>query len=121
MAGVQNIIMVGPVPVWNPSLPKLLLRFYETSLPKHLPDLMNGATLFPDIEIKLKAIAAREGIKFASAIDVFCRRNECLTKTGNDPKDIVVWDSAHLTDSGSILLATRIHTMIGTDLASRRK
>jgi len=59
-AVVQNIIVVGPVPVWNPPLPKLLLKFYQTSVPKHAPDRMSGATLFTDIEKKLQKIAAKK-------------------------------------------------------------
>jgi peptidoglycan/LPS O-acetylase OafA/YrhL len=120
-AGIQHIIVVGPVPVWNPSLPKLLLQFYQTSVPKHLPDRMRGAALQSDIEQKLQEIAAKEGVGFASAIDVFCRKDECLTKTGNGPGDIVVWDSAHLTDAGSYLLAKRIYTMISADVSNHRK
>jgi peptidoglycan/LPS O-acetylase OafA/YrhL len=116
--GVQQIIVVGPVPVWNPSLPKLLLQFYQTSVPKHVPNRMSGAILFTDIEKKLRKIAAKENIGFVSAIDVFCRKNECLTKVGNGPGDIVVWDSAHLTDSGSYLLATRIYALINADMPS---
>jgi len=112
---------VGPVPVWNPSLPKLLLRFYETSIPKHLPDRMIGASLLTDVEKKLQEIAAKENASFVSAIDVFCRQNECLTKTGTRAEDIVAWDSAHLTDSGSYLLASRIYKIISADMVKRQK
>lgn len=120
-AGLRHIIVVGPVPVWNPSLPKLLLRYYETSTPKHFPDRMSGAYLFTDIERKLKEIAAEEGVDFVSAIEVFCTQDKCITRTSNDPKDIVVWDSAHLTDSGSYLLAARIYEMIGPNLEKHQK
>lgn len=120
-AGIQHIMLVGPVPVWNPSLPKLLLNFYQTSVPQHVPDRMEGAALNPDIEKKLQEIAAKEGIEFVSAIDVFCRKNECLTKVGNGPGDIVVWDSAHLTDAGSDLLASRIYAMFGASMTNAKK
>jgi peptidoglycan/LPS O-acetylase OafA/YrhL len=118
-AGIEHIILVGPVPVWNPSLPKLLLKFYETSVPRRVPDRMSGAALFPDIEKRLRQIATGEGVGFVSAIDVFCQQNECLTKTGNAPEDIIAWDSAHLTDAGSYLLANGIYTTISADLTSR--
>ena len=36
-AGIQHINLVGPVPVWNPSLPKLLLKFYQTSFRSNCP------------------------------------------------------------------------------------
>ena len=116
-AGVERIVLVGPVPVWSPSLPKLLLSFYETNIPRRLPDRMRGASLQSGIEKKLRAIAAKDDVRFVSAIDVFCQKNECLTKTGDAAKDIVVWDSAHLTDAGSYLLAKRLYATISDDRA----
>jgi peptidoglycan/LPS O-acetylase OafA/YrhL len=111
-AGVKNIIIVGPVPIWNPSLPKLLLKYYETSFPKHLPEQMGGASIQSEIDAKLRMIAAKEGIKFVSAIDVFCERDQCLAKLPGAMGDIVAWDAAHLTDTGSLLMATAIYKII---------
>ena len=119
--GIQHIIVVGPIPVWNPSLPKLLLNFYEASVPKHVPDRMSGATLFTDIEKKLQEIAEKEGIEFVSAIDVFCRKNECLTKVVLGRADIVTYDSTHLTIAASSYFVSKILPMIDADLEKHRQ
>jgi hypothetical protein len=115
-AGIDEIILVGPVPVWDPSLPKLLLAHYTENLPKHVPDRMAGASLHADLESTLREIARRYDLHFVSAIDAFCISDICLTKVGDRPSDLVAWDSAHLTTAGSVVLAERVFSEMKTDL-----
>ena len=121
-AGVVHIILVGPVPVWDPSLPKRLLRFYMTSLPHHVPDRMSGANLsYPrEFDDKLREIARSEEVEFISAIDVFCNGNECMTNVGLGPVNLVTNDSTHLTTAASSFFVSKLLPMIDAGLANYR-
>ncbi len=110
--GIKVIVLVGPVPVWNPSLPERLIDYYKKSVPKHVPDRMVGAALQPDIERTLRDIAARYDVAFVSPSDLFCRPDGCLTRAGDGEKEPVAWDSAHLTNAGSRVVATQIYATI---------
>jgi len=106
-AGVEHVIAVGPVPVWSRSLPKLLMDAYATTMPHRLPRQMT-AEIHSDEDPALRKIAHDHGADFVSAIDAFCTGSTCATMVGS-PADIVAWDSAHLTEAGSIALVERIY------------
>jgi hypothetical protein len=111
--GVDQIVLVGPVPVYNPSLPKALMSFYWETKPAQLPARMRfGLTTFNDFDDSLAKAAAESGIVFVSPIHVLCNSDGCLTMVGGDPKQLTSWDSAHLTDAGSSYLVEHIASKI---------
>jgi peptidoglycan/LPS O-acetylase OafA/YrhL len=118
-AGIERIWIVGPVPVWNPSLPGRLIEFYKTSSPARVPYRMQGAQTFTDIDQILREIATTLHVGFVSAIDAFCNPEGCVTRTGEGPEGLVVWDAAHLTKAGSRLLADRIRISVSASLVAR--
>jgi peptidoglycan/LPS O-acetylase OafA/YrhL len=111
--GVDQIVLVGPVPVYNPSLPKALMSFYWATKPAQLPARMAfGLTRFNDFDDSLAKAAAESGIVFVSPTHVLCNSDGCLTMVGGDPKQLTAWDSAHLTDAGSSYLVEHIASKI---------
>jgi peptidoglycan/LPS O-acetylase OafA/YrhL len=104
---VKQIILVGPVPVWNPSLPQALLRYYAQHF--HLPDRTTfGLTRMTELDGTLRALASQWGITFFSPLDAMCDAAGCLTRTTANMRNLVTWDSAHLTLAGSRYLAERM-------------
>jgi peptidoglycan/LPS O-acetylase OafA/YrhL len=105
--GVRNIILAGPVPVWTPSLPSVLLPYYVSH--HELPERMKlGVTQRADIDDALQKLSAEWGITYFSMLSAFCNSVGCLTRTGNGVKDLVQWDSAHLTPAGSRFIANQL-------------
>ena len=65
----------------------------------------NGRALDRD----LNAVAKKTGVTFFSAIDALCVSDRCLaTTTSGGGLTLTMWDYGHLTEGGSILLATEL-------------
>jgi peptidoglycan/LPS O-acetylase OafA/YrhL len=111
--GVGQIVLVGPVPVFNPSLPKALMSFYAATggarPPERMKFALNQLTEFDDA---LRKAAAESSIIFVSPDDVMCNAQGCLTRIGDDPGKLTAFDSAHLTDEGSSYLVEHIASTI---------
>lgn len=117
----KSIVLVGPVPVWNPSLPARLIDYYRTSVPKHVPDRMQGASLFPAIDVRFEALAARDGVALVLPSRVFCTNEGCATRAsqGTDMEPLA-WDSAHLTSAGSRAVAMAIYEALSAKAPTQR-
>jgi peptidoglycan/LPS O-acetylase OafA/YrhL len=120
-AGVDRIVLVGPEPIWNPSLPKVLLNYYWAKRPERLPTKMSfGVTKMVGLDDRIHQVANKFGAAYVSPIHVFCDADGCLVSLGEDPKNLTVWDSAHLTDAGSEYLARNIVQKFGLDQTADR-
>jgi peptidoglycan/LPS O-acetylase OafA/YrhL len=103
-----RIILVGAVPQWSPALPLYMVK-------KHM---LLGAEQYADnsyvrngraVDKALKAVADRNGVEFFSVIDALCVGDRCLATTtfGGKPT-LTFWDTGHLTEGGSMLLAAEL-------------
>ena len=120
-AGVDRIMLIGPVPIWNPSLPKALLNYYWAKRPQRLPTRMSfGVTKMVDLDDRIRQVANKFDVAFVSAIDAFCDADGCLVSIGNDPRNLTAWDNAHLTAAGSEHLAHGITQKFGLDQTADR-
>lgn len=109
-SGVKQIILVGPTPTWNPTLPKALFSFFKNDPIHRLPGRMwQGLDL--NISVADKALhekANRLGIIYLSPFDELCNADGCLTRVGNNADDLLTWDSRHFTSSGSRFFINRV-------------
>jgi peptidoglycan/LPS O-acetylase OafA/YrhL len=120
-ARVDRIVLIGPVPIWNPSLPKALLNYHRAKKPKRLPTRMTfSVTKMVNLDDRLRQVANKFGVAFVSAIDAFCDADGCIVSLGNDPRNLTTWDSAHLTAAGSAHLAHSIAQQFGLDQTADR-
>jgi hypothetical protein len=112
-AGVEQIVLVGPVPVFNPTLPKALVSYYWATKAGQIPARMTfGLTRFDEFDDNLRKAAVESGAIFISPNHVFCNSDGCLTRVGGQ---LTEWDAAHLTDAGSSYLSERIFSKIKWD------
>jgi peptidoglycan/LPS O-acetylase OafA/YrhL len=120
-AGPERIVLIGPVPIWNPSLPKVLLNYYWAKKPRRLPTKMTfGVTKMVALDDRIRRIANKFDVAFVSAIDAFCDPEGCIVSIGDDPRNLTAWDSAHLTAAGSEHLARRIAQKFGFNQTADR-
>lgn len=101
---IEKIIILGQIPIWESSLPKILIRNY-LMINKKIPDytyvgIVNESLLF---DKKFKFIRNTDKkIMYISLVDFLCNSNGCLTMVGEDvSSDLIVFDTGHLTLSGS--------------------
>lgn len=102
-ANQGELVLVGPVPQWKPSLPVIVARDLKA---RH--DYV-GEGLDPKIletDEKLHAIYAGSKVRFVSVIDKLCRHDECRAKVpSHDGFDLIALDYGHLTPAGSDFVA----------------
>lgn len=97
----RKVILVGPMPQYSAVLPKLLL----VSLSKD-PSWIQRRQLgwVPELDKKMRALAAQSGASYLSPYDAICERGVCVTTLPDGSP--IQFDTAHLTAAGSEYLAS---------------
>jgi peptidoglycan/LPS O-acetylase OafA/YrhL len=108
-----KIVIIGPFPSWRGTLIQQLFGYYvfhKTSPPVYMNYGLVDST--KDWDNFLSANVPRLGVTYVSSYDRFCNPTGCLTRTGNDVKDVVAVDWGHLTESGAIYLINGIQNVV---------
>ena len=103
-AGVNNVVVIGPVPEWTPSLPASILQFRKSNpdtrhFPKYLVDPKHAE--IRETDQRMRVMVRDIGYDYLSSIERFCTDKGCLT---NIEGSLTQWDYGHLTNEGSIYL-----------------
>ena len=102
-----EILVVGPVPHWNPSLPIFLLS-KNVLLNKEQIFFNNSIKKLKLIDKSLRMEALNQRVLYLSPIDALCSAENCLATVDYKNEIVpVASDYAHLTEAGSVFL-TRI-------------
>jgi hypothetical protein len=109
--GVKSIVVVGPVPSWQVTVPDAMIAWQAQSgarlIPVRLKDFLKKEPF--ELEPHLRAAVQRNGALYVSALSVFCNEDGCQTvsnETGH--LEPLAWDYGHLTDVGSRRLAAEV-------------
>lgn len=96
-AGVKNIILIGPVPQWQPFLFKLVLKEYWGELPLRLKDHLVRSVITVDAILR-ERYRGSNLLTYISLVDGLCNLNGCLTHVdGNIKEGLITYDYGHLT------------------------
>jgi peptidoglycan/LPS O-acetylase OafA/YrhL len=109
-AGVDHIVVVGPVPEWNVSLPQQLCNYVRRHPGAPVPVRMSSGAL-PDSKIideQMAAACKRLGVDYVSPVTIFGGADGYLVRFGDRPEDLASYDYGHLTTAGSRYLAAHI-------------
>jgi hypothetical protein len=102
-----QVIVVGRVPGWGGGLPEILVGYEREHpgevLPAYLPDALEDDARGRDL--RLRKSFDNSGVTYVSAIDAMCRTDGCLAVVNGA---LTAWDSSHLTDEGSKLMAVAL-------------
>jgi peptidoglycan/LPS O-acetylase OafA/YrhL len=108
-AGVQRIVLVGPVPHWKQALHSEIVRSMRTKNLGAVPERMTSDT---DISIKildekLALLAKSLLIEYVPSYRSFCNVEGCLVTLGTGKsKDLTAFDEAHLTSAAAHYLVS---------------
>ncbi len=100
-AGVGQVIVVGPFPEWQPSLPRALQSYYRSH--RQLPERTQfglKATL-PELDQTIRGFLGDAPARYVSPRDFFCDAQGCLTGVTSKGFALMSYDTSHLTDTGS--------------------
>lgn len=101
----SKFILIGPVPQWNPSLPRAIaLRHFDKD-DVSFTDISFDKSLL-DIDKKIKKLNNND-MQVISILDQLCLNNICTAKVDNSNTPLV-WDYGHLTLEGSAYIANKV-------------
>lgn len=105
-SGVQNIVLLGAVPHWNPTLAEAMAQALRSTKSETLPERsrIGLSDDMPQVEAELAAAATRLSLHYVSAYQTFCNNDGCLIKAAPDEQELTSFDNAHLTASAARFL-----------------
>jgi peptidoglycan/LPS O-acetylase OafA/YrhL len=106
--GVRHIVLVGPVPQWNGSLPQQVCNYMRQHRSAPIPmRLSTGLRPEPlEIDAAMRAMSARLGVQYISPCEILHDRDGYLVRLGDTPESFTAWDYGHLTAAGSVYLVS---------------
>ncbi len=102
----EKVIIVGPVPTYSQSLPRIIALANSYSLD---PIIYAGGKLLPESKLTddlFKEKKMPDRVVYASAYAALCPRGRCVVLA--DPFTPIAFDYGHLTRAGSDILAERL-------------
>jgi peptidoglycan/LPS O-acetylase OafA/YrhL len=101
--GAERIVLIGPVPHWEGTLPDVLSRYVGEHHQSNLPGRLTFGVVhhMEDIDRDMAERATRLGIEYISPIKQLCNADGCLTMVPDAPDIPMAWDAAHFTREGS--------------------
>jgi peptidoglycan/LPS O-acetylase OafA/YrhL len=103
--GAKDVVLVGPLPRWEPSLPDVVVsRYWGRSFDRigyGVPPVIF------DLDRELAArFAGSPVLRYVSVLDSLCNSDGCIaTVPGSNPPELVAFDFGHLTPRGSRFVA----------------
>jgi hypothetical protein len=111
-----RVVVLGPGVLWKRGLPNEVLRHYMLHH-ELIPARSTEAVVARGTERELREAAVGAGAEFISAADVLCNAQGCLTRLGDEARDITASDQVHLTEKASVFLVQGIiDRMLGAPL-----
>jgi len=104
-AGVRRVVVVGSAPFWTDRVPALLVREIRRNSSGSVPHRLPRRYLTDHDDTALKTYSEKAGAVFVSLFDTLCDRSSCLVTTGDQWNDLLTYDTAHLTEHGSTIVA----------------
>jgi peptidoglycan/LPS O-acetylase OafA/YrhL len=114
--GVRRVIVVGPAPMWQPSLPEIFINRYWETRPARIAYGLVAERETMDRQLRDR-YAQSETLTYVSIMARFCDTDGCLAIVpGTDPPELTAFDAAHLTPLASRYLADQLlrPVLIGT-------
>ena len=109
--GVERVIIIGQIPTWEGSLPKSLIRDFilkRREVPSRTYEGIVPLSLEWDGKLRDRGHPP-SGVTYLSLKDFLCDTSGCITLVGpNLEKDLIVFDSSHLTKSGSQFIVNHL-------------
>lgn len=121
--GVRHVVLFGPSPTWDTSLPVDLFRYMSLRRTTRIPERLGGPS--GDVQ-RLDAAMAKEvsamGASYVSVLHQLCNRRGCRTLVAPQSAtlkrpDLLFRDRDHLTMSGSRFLIDSVARAIFPHLA----
>jgi peptidoglycan/LPS O-acetylase OafA/YrhL len=107
-AGVQHVVLIGPVPQWQPFLYKIMLRKYWTGYQDRMLNHLDQSVLHTDAIMQSK-YRHSQTVTYVSLVQQLCNGKGCITYLNGDRKEgLITYDYGHFTLVASDYVAKTI-------------
>jgi len=100
--GVKHIVLLGPLPQWNPSLPSVIANRHWGQTETHITDPALDQSVMAADRATQRQIDPH-AVDFISLIDKLCVVNSCLVRL-QEHNSLLQFDSGHLSEEGSMYI-----------------
>ncbi|RAU48548.1 MULTISPECIES: acyltransferase family protein [unclassified Pseudomonas] len=100
--GVKRVVLMGPLPQWNPSLPSVIANRHWGTDDSHITDSAMDKELI-DTNRATRAMIDPHMVDFVSLMDGLCVVDSCLVRLQEDHSLLQI-DSGHLSSAGSLYI-----------------
>lgn len=111
-----KVIILGPIPRWDPALPKMLNSYVHQNhvLPPVYAEDPNEeeAKKVQQFDRLMRNISDAEGVSYISTWSIFCDGIRCRTRFGDQSHMLMTVDEGHLTPFASEYLIRQIESEI---------
>jgi len=106
--GAGRVVLVGPSPRWEPSLPEVVTTYYWGGAATRAQHGLVRS--LAETDSVLKAVTAGvDHLEYVSLIDRLCGVDGCLAVVpGSTGRDLMAFDAGHLTPKGSVYIAHEV-------------
>lgn len=113
-AGVGEVVVVGPPPIWPTSFHNLVIDAFlrNKAVPLRLPLPKTVAGTAEKWDAELRRVAEEHGAAFVSVLRTICDAASCVATVDGEP---TAWDQIHLTNPASALVAREIYAILRQD------
>ncbi|HNM42762.1 acyltransferase family protein [Plasticicumulans sp.] len=95
--GVAQVVLIGPVPHWQPFLYQVVLKKYWQATPAQIGSNLDPAMFGLDAGLQ-RRYAGMPGVTYVSMIGPLCHDGACLAYLDGDRKEkLMTYDYAHFT------------------------
>jgi len=122
LAGVKNVIILGPPPIWKKNVPDIIfdhIRAYGGAPSRFTNYQLGNLDRGYMIENNLQKIASKTGAYYFSSLDDLCRSGNCMIYVENISHPITM-DSGHFSNAGATYIIDKMRTNI-PPIASEKK
>jgi peptidoglycan/LPS O-acetylase OafA/YrhL len=98
--GAKQVIVVGPVPRWRETLPRLVAYRFWPEIPIDLGSYYRSEFFKIDRQLRSQ-IGELAGVRYISALDYFCHDAMCRVSMNGQASTLTSYDGGHLTPVAS--------------------
>lgn len=107
--GVEEVVIIGGVPQFHPSLPKKMFRagLYLNGV----TDIAVSQNTIAQADALVRSLAKGRNVRFLQPLDLLCKNDSCRAAIETDGVFVpVTWDYGHLTQQGAVFIS---HHLLG--------
>ncbi|HEX4913883.1 MAG TPA: SGNH hydrolase domain-containing protein, partial [Vicinamibacterales bacterium] len=99
--GSQHVIVIGPFPMWYPSLPRIFAEHHLVDRVEYVRTGIDPNLFTMDRQLAEK-VDGIPGVTYLSLLNALCRDKACLARVpGEGELDLMALDYGHVTPKGS--------------------